>query len=50
VPFVGVSPEAGVSHDVVEVARGVLGLAVEERRPSLSERLGMRGAAVGAAG
>ncbi len=46
--FVTTNPEAGVSHDVEEVARHLLGLHAERRSAMLS-RLGIRGAAVGAA-
>ncbi len=49
--FVTASPEAGVSRDVVEIARHLLGLRAEERRESVAARLGIRGGAtVGAAG
>jgi len=49
--FVTASPEAGVSRDVVEIARHLLGLRAEERRESIAARLGIRGGAtVGAAG
>jgi MinD-like ATPase involved in chromosome partitioning or flagellar assembly len=49
VPFVGSNPDAGVSRDVTEVARQLLGVRTDERRASLPERLGIRGATVAAA-
>jgi pilus assembly protein CpaE len=47
--FVTANPEAGVSHDVVEIARHLLGLRTEERRASTPARAGIQGATVGAA-
>lgn len=47
--FVTTNPEAGVSHDVTDVARHLLGLRSGDRRAAAPARLGMRGATVGAA-
>lgn len=47
--FVTTNPEAGVSHDVAEVARHLLGLRSDERRAAAPARVGIRGATVGAA-
>ncbi|HSL97750.1 MAG TPA: response regulator [Candidatus Deferrimicrobiaceae bacterium] len=48
--FVTASPDAGVSHDVVEVARHLLAIPADARRASSSAHPGFRGATVGAAG
>ncbi|NJD30237.1 MAG: response regulator [Chloroflexi bacterium] len=48
--FVMTNPEAGVSRDVVEVARHLLRLRAGERPASSPAPVGIRGATVGAAG
>jgi pilus assembly protein CpaE len=48
--FVTSNPEAGVSRDVVEIARHLLALTADQRRTTASARVGVRGATVGAAG
>lgn len=48
--FVTANPDAGVSRDVVEVARHLLAISADTRRPTSSARSGFRGATVGAAG
>jgi len=48
--FVTANPDAGVSRDVVEVARHLLAISADTRQPSSSARPGFRGATVGAAG
>lgn len=48
--FVTSNPEAGVSRDVVEIARHLLALTADQRRTSAPARVGVRGATVGAAG